>query len=281
MPAFVQLLHPGGEHGSDHGNIKEWNTGDHKRKFIRNAGSCLINNKVIVSELLFWCEWEPESVVIKIKDNAILHEPQYLHIPFYIHHDVQVGLQRTDPFVFGERFQYAICRHFNKYGPTKLRFLDKGSLVLFGSCLDGSFVIDTVFVVDEWIEYNRSNAESILKDKVSKTYWDTLIEPLLASRSDCGGSSDMYRLYFGATYNKPVNGMFSFFPCLLDNNAGGFARPIIRLDNVITDNLQQNFKCTDLENINEVKSLWDDVVRQVNDQGLFLGIKTKLPEQVG
>lgn len=126
MPAFVQLLHPGGEHGADHGNIKEWNTGKHRRKFIRNAGSFFINNEIIAGELLFWCEWEPESVVIK--NNAILHGPQYLHIPFYIHHDIKVGLQRTDPFVFGERFHYAICRHFDENSPTRLRFLIKGHL---------------------------------------------------------------------------------------------------------------------------------------------------------
>ena len=256
MPTFVQLLHPGKEPGASHGNIKEWNRGEHRRKFVRNPGSCLTDNGFKNGELLFWCEWEPESVVTDIADNTIIHGPQYLHIPFYLRHDFNEGLQRTDPFVFGDRFHYVICRQYKNNRPTRLRFLDRGSVILFGSCLAGSFILDTVFVVDKWIEFDRENAASVLNGKVSKTYWDTVIEPLLISKKGICSGGDEFRLYYGATYENSIRGMFSFSPCLLAGNIRGFARPAIKLDNAITDRITQGYKLTDLNDIHKRQLSW-------------------------
>ena len=49
-----------------------------------------------------------------------------------------VWRQNTDPFVFGERFHYTGCLRHTRRGPTQLRYLAPGSLVLFGSCRDKS-----------------------------------------------------------------------------------------------------------------------------------------------
>ena len=44
MPSFVQFPHPGSEHTprpARLGTVMPWNTGDHRRKFLRAHGSCL------------------------------------------------------------------------------------------------------------------------------------------------------------------------------------------------------------------------------------------------
>jgi hypothetical protein len=91
-----------------------------------------------------------------------------------------------------------------------------------------------------------------------------------------------YRLYFGATYNKPVEGMFSFFPCLpyQQNMTSGFPRPVIQINDVIRDNLQQGFNYNHPnhpKNIQINQKLWEEVKRQVENVNLKLGIHTDLP----
>ncbi len=86
------------------------------------------------------------------------------------------------------------------------------------------------------------------------------------------------RLYFGATYNQPVNGMFSFFPCFPYNDRlKGFACPAIGIKDVITNNLPRGKKLNPQDNIKDVKKLWDKVVKQVKKQRLMLGVYTQLP----
>lgn len=55
----------------------------------------------------------------------------------------------------------------------------------------------------------------------------------------------------------------AFSRVYIENNVKGFARPIIRSDNVISDNFKQSFKITDYTDVDDVKLLWDNVVRQV------------------
>jgi len=121
MPSIVQFFHPGREHGYDYENgslIKDWNTLAHQRKFLLNEGSYIKNGQKNNGELLFWGEWEPPSRVYEIEQqtNCQLYgvNPKYLHTPF-LPNDNQIKLyqkeqkyQNTDPFVFGEKFLYAI-----------------------------------------------------------------------------------------------------------------------------------------------------------------------------
>jgi hypothetical protein len=54
-------------------------------------------------------------------------------------------MQNTDPFVFGDQFHYTGCLQHTKRGATQLRYLDRGSVILFGSCREKrDFVVDTV-----------------------------------------------------------------------------------------------------------------------------------------
>jgi len=38
---FVQFIHPGGEHEPDDGDLKLWNCGAHRRKFMKARGRYL------------------------------------------------------------------------------------------------------------------------------------------------------------------------------------------------------------------------------------------------
>jgi hypothetical protein len=161
---FVQFLHPGGEHRPDDGSIKRWNTKEHRRKFLVRPGKYVAGAKLLEGEMEFWGEWEPDSRVVKSIADPIPHGPRFIYEPYYVLPESYIGLQNTDPFVFGERFHYTGCQQRTTNGSTQLRYLSRGSVILFGSCEDKSaFVLDTVFVVDRWIDHDRANYAQILR----------------------------------------------------------------------------------------------------------------------
>ena len=87
-----------------------------------------------------------------------------------------------------------------------------------------------------------------------------------------------HRLYFGATPDNPVDGMFSFFPCLpYENDSRGFARPTISIPGYITPHLTQGKKMARDLDLVEVTNLWRAVMDQVEDQGLALGVHAETP----
>ena len=60
---------------------------------------------------------------------------------------------------FGERFHYTGCLQHTRLGPTQLRSLAPGSLVLFGSCRGKSrFAVDTVFVVSDHVDHSARDS---------------------------------------------------------------------------------------------------------------------------
>lgn len=272
---FVQFIHPGGEHGEDAPGIKRWNVGAHRRKFLRSSGIALDRSRDALREdLIFWGEWEPESRVQRV--GVPVHEgPRFVHTPFYSDPPPEGWRQNTDPFVFGDHFHYAGCLQHTRRGPTQLRFLERGSVILFGSCIDlRKFVIDTVFVVDRWVDHSGSDRGKVLDGKVSATYWNATVEPWFSAG---GADPNSYRLYFGATPDQPVEGMFSFFPASTPQLHGdGFSRPEIRLD-VITPNLTQGKRLNVQGSVADVRRLWSSVVEQVEEAGLLLGVRADLP----
>jgi hypothetical protein len=283
---FVQFLHPGGEHRPDHGGIKWWNSKDHKRKFLVRPGKYVAGAKLIEAQLEFWCEWEPESRVLKAIADPIPHGPRFIYDPYYVLPQCYVGLQNTDPFVFGERFHYTGCRQRTSKAATQLRFLRRGSVILFGSCENQStFTLDTVFVVDRWIDHDRDNYSKVLNGAISQEYLQITIsawyqEP--SEKDSCipAGQKETWRLYFGASYDMPLGGMYSFFPCLPHrDNSKGFPRPTIRIPGVVTNNLNMGMRLSDRSSVDEMRLLWDEVVEQVRKQGLELGVYAELPKR--
>ena len=275
---FVQFIHPGGEHRPDDGDFKFWNRNAHRRKFLKSGGRYLDRGQPNEGEVVFWGEWEPESRVIDRYVDRVPDGPHFVYEPFFVEHSDGVWRQNTDPFVFGERFHYTGCLQHTRRGPTQLRFLSPGSLVLFGSCRDKSrFVVDTVFVVSEFIDHSARDWEQMLDGRVSTTYRKVTLEPWYRGSPPQGQS---HRLYFGATPENAVGEMFSFFPCRpYEENGHGFARPEVHIPGFITRHLMQGKKMARDLSLAEIGELWEQVVRQVDSQGLALGTYAELPPQ--
>jgi len=288
---FVQFIHPGGEHIPDNEEYKFWNTGNHRRKFIKNKGEYIkgLKNTPKEEDIVFWAEWEPESKIVKAIANPLRNGPKYIYGPFYTKFEEKnPPLQNTDPFVFGNQFHYTICQQYKKECPTQLIYLEKGSVILFGSCQNRSqFMLDTVFVVGDYIDHEKATYEAVLKNKISETYKEVAIIPSYQKtviKNKCGfkpvQNQQSFRLYFGATYNNSFDGMFCFFPCLPFGQAEkGFARPLIKLEGVIRDDLPQGNKLNRQNSTENIKKLWLAVVEQVLGQKLYLGVFTVLPKK--
>jgi hypothetical protein len=274
---LVQFIHPGGEHEPDEGNEKHWNTGDHKRKFLQSRGEYVSgdgDDHPTTDDLLFWGEWEPDSTVVSRIKSPVECGPHYIYEPYYGAVPT-TWAQNTDPFVFGDSFLYSNCKQTTKHGVTQLAMLGRGSVILFGSCIARChFVVDTVFVVDRWIKFYPPNYRTELAGQVSKTFEDVTLSRI-AHHADTP-----FTLYFGATYNQRVDGMFSFFACQPRTQGEvGFARPVIKLPGQITNNLTQGKKMTVQPDLATMQSQWSNVMQQVTDQGLMLGVSAELPEQ--
>ena len=282
---FVQFIHPGTEHEPDSKSGRSWNTGEHKRKFLKQPGRYLkaLDGRPTLSDLVFWGEFEPPTRLLKTFADPGPDEPRYLFAPaLRPFRPNDPPLMNTDPFVFGDRFFYSICKQNNKRGPTATQRLARGSVILFGSGQHRSqFVVDTVFVVADYVDWNLSNYRERLKDVVPPEYFHATLEPIAYEMKVRDLSpSQTFRLYFGATHEKPYEGMFSFFPCLpaQAGEAKGFARPILRRAGIVTDNLTQGQRMNPQPDVAAVRALWTDVARQVLDQGLCLGVQADLPK---
>lgn len=240
-----------------------------------SPGRYIVGGETREDKITFWGEWEPESRVVRRYEQPLPDGPRFLYEPYYVERSDGSWRQNTDPFVFGERFHYTGCMQHTSRGPTQLRYLAPGSLILFGSCRERSrFVIDTVFVVADYADHTPSDWRSRLDGRVSPTYRAVTIEPWYAKAPH----ERSHRLYFGATPDQPVDGMFSFFPCKpLEDRDRGFARPEVQLPCYVTPSLTQGTKIAyDLEPP-KLRDLWREVVRQVETHGLMLGVRAELP----
>jgi hypothetical protein len=272
---FVQFLHPGGEHGFDEPGLKHWNRDAHKRKFLRSPGRVVFaDGDARAEEVVFWGEWEPPSRVTEV-ERPVPHGPRWVHEPFLPGERPTGWRQNTDPFVFGD-FHYTGCLQHTKFGPTQLRYLARGSVVLFGSCIGGSsFALDTVLVVDRWIDHTRFDYEDT-GHNVSSTYYETTVLPWYDGANVNPERS--HRLYFGAWYEQPLEGMFSFVPGrMADDALGGFARPIIDIAQIITPTQSQGKRLNPQPSLEAVKRYWTRVVNQVEKARLSLVVHVEPP----
>ncbi len=295
---FVQFLHPGPEHSPGANEIMPWNEGPHKRKFMLAKGKYMVQPEDTAKEekITFWGEWEAPSKPTPLnptpeqqKDGypSYLQEPKLEELPKNFQ-----KLQNTDPYVFGKQFLYMGCQQNTIKGATQLRYLEKGSVVLFGSSKNDEFLLDTVFVVKGYIDHDVSNFEEKLKANVSSVYWDVTVKPWY--KGDCGFSGcqkeektagcrgdekQTWRLYFGATIHDRENDMFSFFPCKPDSEEKGFPRPAIQIQDIINGEITQGKKLNRMypKDHGRIKELWREVVTQVQDKGLALGVYAEEP----
>ena len=289
MPRFVQFPHPAPEAEPDNRNFILWNTTEnHRRKFMQANGSWLEGENVKGGVMWLWGEWEPESEVVCRIARPKPHYPRYLYRPFYVVPICYKDLQNTDPFVF-DGFFYGNCRQRRQGKRTRLCYLEPGSVVLFGSCRARKIVLDTVFVVRDWIDYDCASYGSVLKDRVPRGYVEIVLNPLCQSgcthKPGCApGKGEPFRLYRGVTYadRRHFDGMFSFFPCRpRDERCEGFRRPIISGLHGIPDKPPVAYRLNLQKDLRNVQHLWECVVNKVLEKGLWLGIEAEMPERRG
>jgi len=277
----VQFLHPGGEPRVPAAGEVAWNTqGRHTRKFLRAAGRSIdaVDGSPRQEKLGFWGEWEAQSLATPASGRGP-GEPAWIHEPFFDPPAPGVWAQNTDPFVFGAAFHFTGCQQHSHVGnPTQLARLRPGSLILFGSGLGRRFVLDTVFVVGpRWIEHSRKT-RGALDGEISDEYREITIDRWYAGRLP---DDRVHGLYFGATFDDPFHGMFSFFPCTeVDGSTRGFARPEIRLPGVVTPTQTQKYRRTPVASPRDATESWRSVVDQVLAAGLRLGIRADMPRRV-
>lgn len=278
-PWIVQFLHPGGEHEPDQPDRRSWNRHNHQRTFLRCPGAYVGSQGTILREsVVFWGEWEPPVRVLRRYQNVLPGLPRYICEPYLTVPSAFCEHQNTDPFVFGDRFLYAICQQHTSKGPSALQRLERGSLILFGSHKSRQFHLDTVFVVSESADHDAESYRDNLRGRVASLYVTVALDPWYASVGRNSGPRSRGRLYFGATPADPVEGMFSFFPCLPELQApSGFVRPPIRLSDHISDRLTQKWQGTLVADLATAREAWDEVARQVQSAKLELGVHADLP----
>ena len=274
---FIQFVHPGGEHAPDSGGGKQWNrlSQPHARKFLQIGGAWLDSGHLHDGDLWAWVEWEPESRLLRTFDIPGAGMPSYLWEPVWSPKQSYSGLHNTDPFII-DGFDYTDCMQTR----VGLRRLGRGSVIAFGSRKESHWVMDTVFVVGDYIDHTVKDYEQLLQGLVPKCYWDVTLGPMYRGSSPPEGG--VRRLYLGATYDAPIDGMFSFFPSLPAAQDTPFALPHLALPpDCFRTRLGRGAKGYGLGAeplaASAVKVLWDSIVEQVVQQGLFLGVHAESP----
>ena len=296
MANFIQFHHFGTEQGRQTPALKRsqiifknkkysrWNNIGHARKFVKNKGKYVSYNEDLINDnLIFWCEWEPQSEIIKEFSIPATEKelPKYIQIPFW---DTAERLQNSDPFIFCNNFIYAFCHQDNN---EIMRKLDAGDLILFGSKINNRFKIDTVFVIKEYIDYNMHNYKNKLSNLLQKC---PELDEITLKPGSCNPSGNCfdYRLYISVNFGErnENNGMYSFFPAQLfnENTIKGFKRPEIDLSminpDLINHGLMMGPAVRYISNKKIIKDIWLEIKKQVENDGqnLKLGVFTETPK---
>ena len=293
---FVQFIHPGHEYAAGRAGLSAnmtegvmgWKFGDrpHNRKFLQAQGDAYdaADARWYRNRLLrFWGEWEPPSRVRRMNRDyqnwglpSLLHEPIWpTNPPIHMRPAAAggQGRQNTDPLVFGDQFAYSNCRQ-NK---PVLRNLGVGSVVLFGrgSTQLSTFQLDTCLVVDA-----RHSMREVPRDDSygHNVLQDVVMDALSTEKIGAQYTSylDTLVVYLGAT--PTADGLarpFSFFPAKLTTVPDdAFSKATVTLTEplrgLFNPRLQQGFKATVL-NESDLTNAWQEVVRQVTEQGYLLG----------
>jgi len=288
MTKIIQFLHPGIEHNEKTGIL--WNTKKHRRKYLKIQGEYIdaIESNPKLDSIYFWGEWEAQSSIKKINKNKYSF-PHFIFEP-YLSLPLPKNACNTDPFVFGNCFYYCFCKQ-TRY--TKLRNLESGSIILFGSNKNNFFEIDTVFVIKDSFKYNVDNLNT-LKPNYNTIFYNTSLLPLINpenvfieqqtmnscynKKSDCKENSNLEYYIYSAVMHEDrhnFNGIFSYSPCLPGiKGEVGFKKPIIN-HSLISQKITQGIK---IIQTHDIVNVWFEITNQIIAQELKLMIKTALPK---
>ena len=307
--------------------IMWWNNSLHQRKFIMCRGLYLdkesfytnSNGKYKPNEgdLLFWGEMEYPTHYEKIDYNAVIDNgyPHYIHTPIeqrkkYIEncnsdslyklygtlfddgniriYEPKIGLQNTDPYVFGDAFYYSCCKQRKCNKSTKLQELECGDIIIFYSYkgCSSEFVcrVDTVFVIGKKIGKYKKNEYAAIRESISDLYFQNIILPIFYGNGSSVDNEGGFTLYKSATFESPVNGMFSYFPCkpYKENDCCGFPRYEIKngeLSNEIILKSKQGFAINSVDD-ETAKKIWNNLTESILADGYRLGVKAYEPELI-
>ncbi len=295
------------------GNSKSWNSGDHRRKFMMAEGDYAAANGRLVSdkELVFWGEWEPPSKVEALGKCPDKFHPRWLHSPYLpsaIPSPAQLPgscsssskrfkacnpgckadesnsqntkpFENTDPFVFGDCFKYFVCKQRKAGRPTGMAKLEKGSVILFGStsgraAKDAFFQLDTVFVVGSYLEYRPCDPASLPQHpSISPDYLKAVFRMAFPGPNPNISSDLKLRLYLGATFASPENGMYSFAPArVAGKTAEGFPRVALKDLPYLTNNLNSAPRFTETEEP-AVLQFWQEIRDISRKHGCVEGVR--------
>lgn len=329
MPSIVQFTHPGSEHGQENpsSDLKCWNTGPHKRKFLAAHGQYVDGDRLENGDLMFWGEWEPCSRVERLKHSGPSSDlPKWLHHPLWPCLEncrLKVGAanrksgakctpvkanrsggtcsgkepccQNTDPYVFGSCFKYFSCkqiRHRNHAQKeddvvaTILARLDPGSIILFGSTkgtgFDARFLLDTVFVVGERIEYDPDAPATLPSlPQIDDLFLNSSFYASFPKAGRKPSRGLKLAIYLGATVGQD-DGIYSFVPAMIrGSNSSGFSRVELRASdfkhlgttrNILTNNLNSAVRKTEVSKA-AAKAIWTVVRDKCRAKGCVQGVQ--------
>jgi hypothetical protein len=294
------------------GGICPWNTnGDHKRKFLFSGRNFKSRDGTDVAvppenglpayvdaqgnfredaDLAFWGEYEPDTFAAPLPLSFLQNRlaPTHLHYPISPIQSLnrseymRSNAQNTDPFVFGDRFKYFICRQRNRH----LRNLVTGDVILYGSSLGNcrQFILDTVFVVSSRTPYTFENppTSDVLTEKLPVSYNDATKYKHVALNRVCGGPNNyppyIPTCYGGATFQSQVRGMYSFAPAMIwENQTSGFNR--LDLTELLNRNRMSppNAMAASRYILPDTSIIWRQVNELVFQSGLVAGVHFPCP----
>ena len=245
------------------------------RKFLLSAGRSLDSQEQARGKpLVFWGEWEAPSWVVERwpREGQL---PRALQVPVWERPPTSNYRLNTDPWVFGEAFRYSNCKQLTSYkNPSALQELTPGSVILFGSKLRGEFVLDTVFVVEEAECYAPHHPP-----ETDEAFRVCTIESLTTD----GSGEYRFTLYRGATFDKPMKGMYSYVPCRdAARPDARFARPTVSLPGYINPASGQSPSGAKSRlTIEQAFQQWDSVREQVLLARCELGVSFETPRLEG
>lgn len=265
QPTAVKFYHPGREWSSRAAQgIAPWATNPpgHRRKYLEAGGSYLVEPGGPVQHgcVGFWGEYEAPTAFRRLPPPPAPHMPTFVHRPMPPHPSARParGAMNADPLVLGEQWLYSNCQQ----GLANMRRLDPGDVVIFGSQLDGAFVVDTLFVVADRISYTRQTARASIGTRVADWVYPLVLELV---------ADGPHVLYIGATYQNPINGLFSYVPCVdMQDCPQGFARPRAPA-------AYQSAQSQSVKYMADPVRVWHDITRCVLDAELFLGVSIGVP----
>ncbi|MEY8736296.1 hypothetical protein AB9M75_03360 [Lactobacillus sp. AN1001] len=293
MPQIIQFFHPGPEDRSkSKDGIVSWKStyDGHARKFLCSEGKAIDGDNQIHEniEIAFWGEWEGDAEVIELGNGGCAKR---LFKPFIDRknlYEMQHN-QNTDPLVFGRIWYYSNCKQERALRLKKLNLekIEDGSIIVFGSVLNGNMVIDTVFVVKK----SECYSEKIVKENIflrevtlAKLMESNEVTTLVNKLNDSG-----LRLYFGKKYDEGEP--YSFVPAkIIEKGNMEFARPSLdvglfkkkfpQLDCWQEKPNGNHARWVYMNTVDEqqCKEIWNYIKDIVTDLGLVLGVDFKEPE---